>query len=1084
MRKALFIGLGGTGTMTVAHIKANLKNYYNSMNRPITEFEADNCFLCIDTDSGTYDKIENIESLKGILDKENDFISLATEAPLAVYNASKQKVGETVQIDDWAVKPETWPYSPLAEGAKADRQIGRSALVNKSDYIFSALTGKLKHIRDARFAQENITTEDATKAANDVAPFIWVYSSGTGGTGSSLLTDMLIFIDKVYRTNFAGTDAYLKLFLFMARPFLEKNPKNLLMPLNSHAVYVELNQFYQGFLSGSSLGVQSLSVIDIYGRLDVMGVRDMNVSPFKYIIPIDSHFGNKSYKIDELPQITANISTHLHVGIAGSAQASDFDNELHNITTQGTLQTRLDDKMNWFPFLVPVGYRTIQKPNQELKDYVVNRLQYEVLNGLLGTDIQKTHENPEDRQKAIDEFVNDSIYRFIKNGNKIPEVINLENDLRNKVYEVIGIESDTYTFGLETGVQEDWVAIKPTINSTISNLSTQWKDDNSFLAKSKYKAAIMQAVRQKTEENILKYGFEYALDLITLADDKVCEKYKKECEINREKFESKKLTDIEDLILKFKKKDRAPYQQSVREYVDLSIDKYVNEFIIELLHDLTKQTEGLLEIFRSNTNGLGKIKTRILTVHEEAIDSYKALAKKFTETQGDVSKEYFPTIAGMPAELQIWKSDNKFAELYNESVIIRDPSKGINNMGDFISLRRRDGEEKSIEFVLKLLKEKMIPAGSKESLYFCKNWLKDYMVSFNADKVVDDFMKNLTYDFIDRQLLSPDCSIKTWLGDSLETLLGNDQTIIRRISENFSTGTKLMFETNVTKEGVTERAIYVSKSVPLANKFGYDPNRHENLHVPNNDEYSLTKIRMVPGYTFSEYSGYLQCQNPYNDEKKNKFQTYFPHIHKELKDNTILELGIRQGMKTFMSLFLFESMKQAFKTKFPSEYSIIFGNSTSSSGGGFQTFSKTNSDENVIKLTILDINNAKLEYVKDVDVIGGQYRFSNILPINVSDITSSANKLFTEVLKKYGQLNDTRKALFDNFKSIDYSSKSILKSFIETEFNLSIAVKLNEILAKPIIDNRFASDKVDMDFMNNMFIVGANLKAEFIKKLN
>ena len=114
------------------------------------------------------------------------------------------------------MNPERWTNTTLSEGAKASRQIGRSTLVNNSDEVLSRLRAKLNLLRsfivkrrgmDNRGSDGSNTPNSTTQTSQYAStPLITVFSSGTGGTGSSILLDILLYIDKTFKSLFTGED--------------------------------------------------------------------------------------------------------------------------------------------------------------------------------------------------------------------------------------------------------------------------------------------------------------------------------------------------------------------------------------------------------------------------------------------------------------------------------------------------------------------------------------------------------------------------------------------------------------------------------------------------------------------------------------------------------------------------------------------------------------------------------------------------------------------------------------------------------------------------------------------------------------
>ena len=196
MRKGLFIGLGGSGTETVAHIKAKLSQHIGQ-----ADLITDCSFLCIDTDKEILDKVNKTPGLRDILGK-TDFFDLGETNPYLVFQ-SVSGIADTEERETfsrWAYKPQNWPNRALNQGAKAERQYGRSAIFKNYAAITTRIGNKIQGLNimqnDEIVKKLSEKDEEERKAEiQAIAPMIWIFSSSCGGTGSSLLLDILYLVE-------------------------------------------------------------------------------------------------------------------------------------------------------------------------------------------------------------------------------------------------------------------------------------------------------------------------------------------------------------------------------------------------------------------------------------------------------------------------------------------------------------------------------------------------------------------------------------------------------------------------------------------------------------------------------------------------------------------------------------------------------------------------------------------------------------------------------------------------------------------------------------------------------------------------
>ncbi|HHT51734.1 MAG TPA: hypothetical protein GX007_00935 [Bacteroidales bacterium] len=1102
MRSGLFIGLGGTGTMTVAYVKAKLRDIYKAEGR-LDQFDSENCFLCIDTDLATIDKIRKTPGLgDDILDMNSDFISLGNVNPYLTYHHANSHTGKKERLEAWAVNPERWTNTTLSEGAKASRQIGRSTLVNNSDEVLSRLRAKLNLLRsfiikrrgmDNRGSDGSNTPNSTTQTSQYAStPLITVFSSGTGGTGSSILLDILLYIDKTFKSLFTGEDPYLRLFLFMSRPFLEKNPHNSYMPLNSFALYSELNQMYEDYMFNEGKSFSTLSVIDINARFP--GQVDVKTSPFKFVIPIDNMLGQKSFSVEELPEITANISTYLHIGTGSDSISSKFDNDLAGIAENRSLRANFEDDKLWYPYLVPVGFRRIKKPNEELKTYIKTRLKYEILQyGLRGSNFVNVHTDEVERKKVVDNFVNNNIFKYINRENRVSGLQNIDSDYRKNLFQSVGIDNDIIIIPEEQHkkLNEYWFAFQTIVNDELDKLRRSWSDNTSMLSKKRYLDLIMEDVRTDTESKILQFGFRYAEGLIGIADDKKCTDYILSCEEKRTSLNETVQNDKIEEILKFAKKGKknlAEYQTALVEFAELRISQLINEFKIEILYDLTETNKGLLETFRKTSyDGKGGLAGYINYINAEIANAkyaYEELAKSFAITLHDVTTEYYPPLAPMTSATTPWKTHNLFSDLYNVSVVEAETTTPPNTLGDYIPIRQSsDASIHSLEEVLKELHHLCLLPG--EAYYFCQE--KNLDPRTKQSDIIDAFVDEDKLDkFISNSLLTNhESELYKWLDKSLEATI--DERDLEYLSDDLRQKTELMFGVTYPVSGVTERAIYVGQSERFAENFGYNRGGID-VFVPNetvNDDSVFYKIRMVPGYTFRAYNGYDAIYNPYINERDKNFSNYFPHIHKDLKDKTMSELGLASFDDDIILIALFESIKRALKKSDSTNYNRLFDGGMGSEASGLNRFSSaTSSDRSFFEFNLHDGNNATVNIATKIDFQGGKIKVVEQKHWNIKAINFKASILFDEILIGYtADLNNLRKTLYDGLKKLQVDNKQILREYIENNMEL-IVEEFDALIGIPIQEKGLTGMESERKYMSSLYDMVPELKIEIIQTLS
>ena len=179
--KTYFIGLGGCGLQTVAELSKRLSKE--------KDYEKDYAFTYVDTDGYTKDDINK----SGIVIQSSDFVDLGSTIPMAIYKEAEKTVGVNVnskRFMEWVITQEpghmVLPNYPLTDGATAQRMVGRTGLYNFYDAIYSELCSKIN-----RFSEIEVDGN----GRKDVD--IWVITSSCGGTGSSMVLDILYMINRI-----------------------------------------------------------------------------------------------------------------------------------------------------------------------------------------------------------------------------------------------------------------------------------------------------------------------------------------------------------------------------------------------------------------------------------------------------------------------------------------------------------------------------------------------------------------------------------------------------------------------------------------------------------------------------------------------------------------------------------------------------------------------------------------------------------------------------------------------------------------------------------------------------------------------
>lgn len=383
MKKTLFIGLGGCGLQTVAQLSKKLATLEDENSKYM--------YLYVDTDEETRHNINADEQIIS----PTDFVNLGDTNPYKVYDqavkgaTAKGNDPKYCRVLEWASSQEyghiTFPNRSLADGAMAQRMVGRTGLAQYADKIKKALTDRLVQFQNHKDAGSETIESD-----------IWVVASSCGGTGSSLSLDVLYLINRI--TNEQQTkDAFVKLVLFMPEPFIEHN-KGKAHEVNNHimngyAYMWELNAFKQRIVDG---GKDIFSYFSAYPWGFKPGEQ---YDLCRFVIPVDVETNrNTKIGLNNIYSTTAEMIYYLNVGAGARKVVSNLCNDIVKASKLSANLTKFSDSpYKWGTWLVPYGYHVIRKADIELREYLKTRATLEILrDGLLG-------EGMENNPKAVDE---------------------------------------------------------------------------------------------------------------------------------------------------------------------------------------------------------------------------------------------------------------------------------------------------------------------------------------------------------------------------------------------------------------------------------------------------------------------------------------------------------------------------------------------------------------------------------------------------------------------------------------------------------------------------------------------------------
>lgn len=299
IRRALFIGLGGTGMTALLHTKKILYDNYGEIPPMLG-------FLGIDTDGGVYNK--SLEARDGTL------ISLETaeQLPISVRNPTAiYRVGKGQEKYGWIAPGNENGLTVLSKGAGQLRSNGRFAITEKERDVRIQIQAKINQIANAK----HIDNRDYEPLDSSVD--VHVVFSLCGGTGAGT------FINLAYILKDLLPDCKISGYAVMAEVFRAMLTGAAVSRVRSNSYGAIKDLDYLMSLTPASSGVK----IEMFD-----GVKIENTRPFNALYLIDNkNSDNDTYThVDQLSEMIS-LALVTSIGKLSDAAVSTADNVDKNI---------------------------------------------------------------------------------------------------------------------------------------------------------------------------------------------------------------------------------------------------------------------------------------------------------------------------------------------------------------------------------------------------------------------------------------------------------------------------------------------------------------------------------------------------------------------------------------------------------------------------------------------------------------------------------------------------------------------------------------------------------------------------------
>lgn len=918
--KHIFIGIGGQGVKTIAQIKAKVyEKRFPEATASKSRLQAMNDsyrFLFLDTDQRDIDNAnkDNRESFEHgkvpFINPQTDLINLGRANPQAIYYEAKKDPNTLInkRIIE-ACSPELSnkiPDQPLSFGAGAFRMKARIAFAHSLAEFQSKLQAAISSLNDVK-----------TVGGEDCIIYYWLVSSSLGGTGSGIFNDVLYHINQLHHQIVGNGDPQLVYTLYMPKVFIDSNSTEEKYSLNAFGVFSELEAFKKmSYEEKQKTVMHRLAFNNDYNLVDAT----RRYCPFYYVIPIDiqTDKGTSLGSPSTMCHNTAEMLYHLHNGQAGATFRSDIDNYMNDIMEQDHEE-----------FLVPMGYVSLQKPQEQFAKYMRARFRRDVLRSwLLCSDKKQASVSKEDVEPLykqlfmeLDPTAGDSIARsFLGNAKKLQKKLNDVDFSKEKMDEDIEISS---------------------ISTDLSKVENTFKAESADDKRAHYKKLLVDGIWKQAEGLIREHGLSYTYNAIIEVRKHMLKEYMLEEQDARESLSAKETAlskikdeelsemsekaakiDLGEKLTKSNHKQIEEYVQAVQAYVD----SYIKLQIAKWSHDIKRDfciDEKNDELSKLARHISGMI-TKAEEMNRDAVKYYKRLATDFGETSMDVTTVYLPMLKTI-CDGNGWKAGNFFSKLYtkvitaeedmdetpvrsdlmkflNQNIYLSADDDAVDAMYK-VSLDKKQAEEDNIDEPQKVI----------DTRFFANPVLVD-RGNVSAEKIIEDFLTASTI-ILEKKLHNDKDIQENWDNRKISTFF-SDLTNDEKDEVRRALNPALFFSYNSNRIDVSkkeEHIIFVAGSEDLAAEMlGYQKGNTKHRFEKSSDENAALVLKSKFGLSLKDYRIYDSIKMVYDKatfrEKYHFHHDFAQYLDKLTLDN--LPYEILPQHRSFVKMLMLEVLRE------------------------------------------------------------------------------------------------------------------------------------------------------------------------------
>ena len=836
-------------------------------------------------------------------------INLGRANPQAIYYEAKKDPNTLInkRILE-ACSPELSnkiPDQPLSFGAGAFRIKSRIAFAHSLADFQSKLQAAISSLNDVK-----------TVGGEDCIIYYWLVSSSLGGTGSGIFNDVLYHINQLHHQIVGNGDPQLVYTMYMPKVFIDANSTEEKYSLNAFGVFSELEAFKKmSYEEKQKTVMHRLAFNNDYNLVDA----SKRYCPFYYVIPVDiqTDKGTSLGTPATMCHNTAEMLYHLHNGQAGATFRSDIDNYMNDIMEQ-----------NHEEFLVPMGYVSLQKPQEQFAKYMRARFRRDVLRSwLLCSDKKQASVSKEDVEPLykqlfmeLDPTAGDSIARsFLGNAKKLQKKLDEVDLSKEKMDEDIEISS---------------------ISTDLSKVENTFKAESADDKRAHYKKLLVDGIWKQAEGLIREHGLSYTYNAIIEVRKHMLKEYMIEEQDAHESLSAKETAlsklkaeelsemsekaaknDLGEKLTKSNHKQIEEYVQAVQAYVKSFIELQIAKWSHDIKRDfcMDEKNDELSKLARHISGMI----TKAEEMNRDAVKYYKRLATDFGETSMDVTTVYLPMLKTI-CDGNGWKAGNFFSKLYtkvitaeedmdetpvrsdlmkflNQNIYLSADDDAVDAMYK-VSLDKKQTEEDNIDEPQKVI----------DTRFFANPVLVD-RGNVSAEKIIEDFLTASTI-ILEKKLHNDKDIQENWDNRKISTFF-SDLTNEEKDEVRRALNPALFFSYNSNRIDVTkkeEHIIFVAGSEDLAAEMlGYQKGNTKHRFEKSGDENTALVLKSKFGLSLKDYRIYDSIKMVYDKatfrEKYHFHHDFAQYLDKLTLDN--LPYEILPQHRSFVKMLVLEAMR-------------------------------------------------------------------------------------------------------------------------------------------------------------------------------